>query len=528
MSDGYVVGVGSLHQSGRTYQWVNDYHWKDVEDLPYAPDWVLEALREKWESQQKIAAKPQDYEADAEVPTQLLKGTLQEWWDGTVSAKHDDGSVDRSLTLWYIGLLLARQGAIFGEIVVSLRDRDFALGLQKFSDRRDGGDTEYFRIAQKVLAIIGDSDIPPDSPLEWADVVAAVGHDPASDNFYMAGSDGPRSRFILPTDRGRISNLRERLLSIWAENLVMQGKDVEFERSKRCGELKAWRCKRCGKVQCDGHCKPYLCKLRFCPRCVSVQARKPLWKKKAALEAEANLGIMLVRLGSYDVSGEGLYPVGSAKDIFDQAVGWLSRFAKLKDSPDTIKTSFSGFRIDLRQGWLTLELVILGPITPGASVAIRQYFSQAAERGTEAEVYPCRDAEDAINQFGNLMSSPMVYNTPDECQILMEAFSGRRIVTPRGRFMTARGATPETAGGSPPEQVVSIPGPPVDSIETNSGGDPPAGAGGGPEKPPRCHACGGETYSIGRVAGPWKKIPRGEFSGEAYWYLPEQPIGGRA
>jgi hypothetical protein len=40
---------------------------------------------------------------------------------------------------------------------------------------------------------------------------------------------------------------------------------------------------------------------------------------------------------------------------------------------------------------------------------------------------------------------------------------------------------------------------------------------------PCCPVCGGDTVPIGRVAGDWVKIPRGEHCGKPYWYLKEPP-----
>jgi putative DNA primase/helicase len=74
---GYVVAAGSLHKSGRTYEWASDYVWRDVEDLPFAPEWALEEIRQKWEAHS--AAPEIDVDLTAfQLRPELLKGTLEE------------------------------------------------------------------------------------------------------------------------------------------------------------------------------------------------------------------------------------------------------------------------------------------------------------------------------------------------------------------------------------------------------------------------------------------------------------------
>ena len=104
---GYVVAAGSLHQSGRTYQWITDYQWRDVEDLPDAPDWVLAEIQLKWGSH--IAAPEVDVDFTAvELRPGLVGGTLEEWWNGDRCAAHEeaieavnDASLDGSRGHWW-------------------------------------------------------------------------------------------------------------------------------------------------------------------------------------------------------------------------------------------------------------------------------------------------------------------------------------------------------------------------------------------------------------------------------------------
>jgi hypothetical protein len=199
--------------------------------------------------------------------------------------------------------------------------------------------------------------------------------------------------------------------------------------------------------------------------------------------------------------------------VVDQCYRWLGHLAKLKDSPDTVKTSFSGFRGDLHQQYLTMQLVLLGPASFGVAVYLRDYFQQATERQIDVEVIPCKDTDTAIDTFGNLMSSMLIYGDVDECQTLMGAFKGRKLIQPRGRFMPRKPKESEIDDSSSPPNV---------SLLESSSDERPATGGGGSKLPP-CHLCGGETVYVGKVAGPWKKVDKGEFSGKPYWWLREQP-----
>lgn len=69
-------------------------------------------------------------------------------WDGKRFSKHTDGTLHRSSTLYAIGLMLARYGCTRRVIAQSVQDRDAALGLHKYDDRRD--DREYRRIAVRT------------------------------------------------------------------------------------------------------------------------------------------------------------------------------------------------------------------------------------------------------------------------------------------------------------------------------------------------------------------------------------------
>jgi hypothetical protein len=141
-----------------------------------------------------------------------------------------------------------------------------------------------------------------------------------------------------------------------------------------------------------------------------------------------------------------------------------------------------------------------------ASLQMADYFEQATEREIDVEIIPCYSADEAINTFGNLMSSMAIYDNHEECQALMTGFKGRRLVQARGRFQRkdATGAC-EDVSNIPDEKLLET------SQHSYQNGE-----GSKPTKP--CHECGGETVSVGMLTGNWQKL-KGQFSGEIFWRL---------
>jgi hypothetical protein len=82
-------------------------------------------------------------------------------------------------------------------------------------------------------------------------------------------------------------------------------------------------------------------------------------------------------------------------------------------------------------------MVIIGAVAPGDADYLINYFGEATERGTDIESIPCRDARNAIDIFGNLMSSAVIYGDTLECQALLEGLRGVRMVQGRGNFRVA-------------------------------------------------------------------------------------------
>jgi hypothetical protein len=82
---------------------------------------------------------------DTEPPVRLDAAGLA-WWRGERSAAKEDGSVDRSETLWGIARALWAGGASAGTVAAALAERDAALGYGRYTDRP----AEYLRIVGKL------------------------------------------------------------------------------------------------------------------------------------------------------------------------------------------------------------------------------------------------------------------------------------------------------------------------------------------------------------------------------------------
>jgi hypothetical protein len=121
-----------------------------------APAWVVDLLKRKAaeKAAQEAAGEARRAERGAlygtagEPPVRLHEHSLKRWRGEVVEER--DGRIDRSDSLFFLGLDLAMCGATEGAIVAALEERDAALGWHKFSNRSD--DREYVRIAEKAVA----------------------------------------------------------------------------------------------------------------------------------------------------------------------------------------------------------------------------------------------------------------------------------------------------------------------------------------------------------------------------------------
>lgn len=159
LTNGYAVAPPSLHRSGRNYGWVTPL--EDIESLPNAPQWVVEMLREAIQPSRTPPRAAKD--TDGVPPVRLGQYGLA-WWQGEKVKETPDGDIDRSATLFTIGLVLADAGATEDTIATALAERDEALGFDKYVERRDGGETEYYRIASKVISAADEGTSGNDGP----------------------------------------------------------------------------------------------------------------------------------------------------------------------------------------------------------------------------------------------------------------------------------------------------------------------------------------------------------------------------
>jgi hypothetical protein len=145
LAGGYMVAYGT-HRTGCRVE-LQDL---DVEPAD-PPQWVLDMLYEAAEQAEKVAADIEATKVEtANQPTVRLRSTAMKWWTGEKFSESPNG-IDRSATLYMIGLALASANASTGMIVDALAERDVTLGYNKYSGRKDAA-TQYMTIAHKAIA----------------------------------------------------------------------------------------------------------------------------------------------------------------------------------------------------------------------------------------------------------------------------------------------------------------------------------------------------------------------------------------
>ena len=148
LATGNAILAPSLHVSGRRYEWLVPI--VELAEIPYLPDWACEMLRtaaaRRMQRYTTGAASP-----DVDGPPVRLHERGLRRWRGELTEQKPDGSVDRSASLFYVGLDLAECGASERAIVTALAERDSTLGWRKYSDRADP-DASYGEIASRGVA----------------------------------------------------------------------------------------------------------------------------------------------------------------------------------------------------------------------------------------------------------------------------------------------------------------------------------------------------------------------------------------
>lgn len=136
LTAGYLVVYGT-HQSGA------DIYCEPLEMPEHdAPEWAVELLT-------TIAKRdPQGTDPvwEDDGPPVPLSGQALRRWHGELPQD------DRSDYLFFIGMDLAAAGMTPSGIAEAVAERDRTLGFHKYSERRDGGKSQYRAIARKVTA----------------------------------------------------------------------------------------------------------------------------------------------------------------------------------------------------------------------------------------------------------------------------------------------------------------------------------------------------------------------------------------
>jgi hypothetical protein len=97
-----------------------------------------------------VVEKATHRESEPGAPPVRLEGTALERWRGERVSTREGGALDRSDSLFYLGIGLAEAGASGATITAALRERDLALGWRKYCDRLDAAE-RYSEIADKAI-----------------------------------------------------------------------------------------------------------------------------------------------------------------------------------------------------------------------------------------------------------------------------------------------------------------------------------------------------------------------------------------
>jgi hypothetical protein len=347
--------------------------------------------------------------------------------------------------------------------------------------------------------------------LSWDEVQAAVAYNPCA-GYFKQGLAGPRRRFPLHGDRAAIRHIRQRLNPIWMETQQRLGHQGVYDRADKCGHLPARECNDCKTTFSESSNHRYNCRAHLHPLCMGTQARKPLWNAQERLEAEEQLQISIIQLGVYDIGADPFHWAPKIRDVSKQAHAWIRRLTDRKDCPESISTSFLGFRYDLHDGFLTLDVVLMSAAGPDDTNYLRDYFSQATEQAVKIDSIQTHSVDDSIGTFGNLMSSAIIYDDTYGCAAFLEGLKGQRMVQGRGRFRKPLDTREDKSA------FVSN-NPIGDVLETNADAGQPK-AGGGPP-PTKCPECGStHTTYLGRLPGDWRKV-KSQATRQWYWRLDE-------
>lgn len=148
---GYAV-VWGTHANGSPVRVELDRPTQDT------PSWAVDRLKAKSASkaeQSAVRASRRAARAEQGIvgddPLWQLDGLAMDRWNGTLFEVDASGNLDRSRSLYHIGIELANHGATEAGIRWAVENRDGALGWNKYTNR-DDADEQYEAIAEKVVA----------------------------------------------------------------------------------------------------------------------------------------------------------------------------------------------------------------------------------------------------------------------------------------------------------------------------------------------------------------------------------------
>jgi hypothetical protein len=173
---GYVV-VWNTHQDGSPVR-------IDLSSTPIdTPRWAVERLKRKATekaAQDAVRAARRAERATSGTgsePPVRLHQRGQRRWNGELVQRKENGEIDHSDSLYFIGLDLAECGASEAGVRWAVENRDVELGWRKYADR-DDADERYSEIAEKVVAYVVNREHEPQiqitKPVDVPDDVAAL------------------------------------------------------------------------------------------------------------------------------------------------------------------------------------------------------------------------------------------------------------------------------------------------------------------------------------------------------------------
>ena len=297
------------------------------------------------------------------------------------------------------------------------------------------------------------------------------------------------------------------------------GNQAILERAERCGNLPRQTCNDCGTGFSSSKNERHWCRARLHPICMGVQMRQPLWDVQALLEEEARLQIGIVQLGFFDIGEDPFLWADQIKEKSQQAHNWIRRLTdpKRKIHLESMVNSFIGYRFDLHDGYLTIDLVILSSDVASDAEYLCSYFSKATKQAVEIGTYDVSSAAEAIDVFGNVMSCAVIYDDTYGCRAFLEGLKHQHMVQGRGRF---RGKKEAKAKAEDKKNSANISNPSeVNILETNVE-DPEAS---GNHCATECPECGSTNVSYcGREPGDWRMVTS-KTTGNPYWRLFDAP-----